>query len=195
MRYKSVYGSHHTLVTAWSKGTLSPKGDFFKSSTMMCDHKSIYSYGRHFCIAKKIDGNTILLTERKYSVSTAKHKNLVACALRSLFYNVIPVPTLDQGGPKEWVEFSIKAACGLFQDAKKARANRPFKTGYSVEYFNRAARYAEEFGVEMPTPAALPQGYLDFLVVETFKQKVDQTSTPIPTLHPCYTAHNGAVAV
>jgi hypothetical protein len=195
MRYKSVYGSHITIVDAWVKGRLSPKGDFFKSSTIMCDHKSIYSYGRHFCMAKKIDENTVLLTERKYSVSTAKHRNLVASALRCLNYNVIPVPTLDQGGPKEWVEFSIKAACGLFQDAKKARANRPFKTGYSVEYFNRAARYAEEFGVEMPTPAALPQGYLDFLVVEMFKQKVDQTSTPIPTLHPCYTAHNGAVAV
>jgi len=33
----------------------------------------IYSYGYHFCMAKKIDYNTILITDRKYSVTTSKH--------------------------------------------------------------------------------------------------------------------------
>ena len=50
---------------------------------------SLYSYGAHFCIAKFISEDTVLITERKYSSTTAKHvrhawralnhKNLVQC--------------------------------------------------------------------------------------------------------------------
>lgn len=40
-------------------------------------NKSIYSYGIHFCIAKFIDENTLLFTERGYSNTTAKHLNHV----------------------------------------------------------------------------------------------------------------------
>lgn len=39
--------------------------------------KNIYSYGSHFCIAKFVDENTLLFTERGYSNTTAKHINLV----------------------------------------------------------------------------------------------------------------------
>ncbi len=33
----------------------------------------IYSYGSHFCIARFVDDNTLLFTERGYSNTTAKH--------------------------------------------------------------------------------------------------------------------------
>lgn len=39
--------------------------------------KNIYSYGSHFCIAKFVDENTLLFTERGYSNTTAKHINHV----------------------------------------------------------------------------------------------------------------------
>ena len=52
---------------------------------------TIYSYGYHFPIARIIQGNnpTVLFTTRKYSVTTAKHKNDVMRALQENGYNNI----------------------------------------------------------------------------------------------------------
>lgn len=204
-RYKSVYQSQTQLACAWANNKLSRHGDFFESCNMMCDHKSIYSYGRHFCIARK-ERECILFTERTYSKSTARHKNLVKCAVgapsgRLPFQHhrgalIIPVPSLDEGsGPKEWMRDTLNEARTKFHNAKRARSLRPYKVAESVELFNRAAFYAEKFDLPLPTPAALPPGYLDFLVVESFKQKVDTSSPlPFPSLHSCYTTPAQALA-
>lgn len=51
------------------------------SQHVFIDGDRIYSYGRHFCIARRVNG-VILLTTRTYSVSTAKHVGLVWRALK-----------------------------------------------------------------------------------------------------------------
>jgi hypothetical protein len=46
--------------------------------------KEIYSYGSHFCMARIIGDGKVLITNRGYSVSTAKHLNLVRNAVNHL---------------------------------------------------------------------------------------------------------------
>ena len=51
------------------------------SQHVFIDGDCIYSYGRHFCIARRVNG-VVLLTTRTYSNSTAKHVGLVWRALK-----------------------------------------------------------------------------------------------------------------
>ena len=51
------------------------------SQHVFIDGDRIYSYGRHFCIARRVNG-VVLLTTRTYSNSTAKHVGLVWRALK-----------------------------------------------------------------------------------------------------------------
>lgn len=51
------------------------------SQHVFIDGDCIYSYGRHFCIARRVNG-MVLLTTRTYSVSTAKHVRHVWTALK-----------------------------------------------------------------------------------------------------------------
>lgn len=52
------------------------------SQHMFIDGDRIYSYGHHFCIARRVNG-MVLLTTRTYSNSTAKHVSHVWRALRN----------------------------------------------------------------------------------------------------------------
>ena len=51
------------------------------SQHVFIDGDCIYSYGRHFCIARRVNG-VVLLTTRTFSNSTAKHVSLVRRALK-----------------------------------------------------------------------------------------------------------------
>ena len=51
------------------------------SQHVFIDGDCIYSYGRHFCIARRVNG-VVLLTTRTDSNSTAKHVGLVWRALK-----------------------------------------------------------------------------------------------------------------
>lgn len=52
-----------------------------QQSNLYYSGSTIYSYGYHFAIAKHIDYKTVLMTNRGYSNSTAKHINLVRSAI------------------------------------------------------------------------------------------------------------------
>lgn len=52
------------------------------SGSIYFEGNEIYSYGSHFCIAK-IVGDTVLLTTRTHSVTTARHVSIVRSAIRS----------------------------------------------------------------------------------------------------------------
>ena len=53
------------------------------SQHVFIDGDCIYSYGRHFCIARRVN-EVVLLTTRTYSSSTAKHVRLVRSALSEM---------------------------------------------------------------------------------------------------------------
>jgi hypothetical protein len=108
--------------------------------------KSIYSYGSHFCIAKFVDFNTLLFTERGYSNTTANHISITSSATsnRDKIYCAYP-----DGGHDLNFNYWVKDAEHIAKNLLKAR--KPSK--YISELDNikyRAERYANYFGIEIP---------------------------------------------
>lgn len=51
-------------------------------SNLFFEHDKMYSYGYHFLLAEYLDADTILINDRYYSSSTAKHQSLIRQATR-----------------------------------------------------------------------------------------------------------------
>jgi hypothetical protein len=68
--------SHGDVADAFSRGDRDAKG-----ANMFISGDTIYSYGYHFAIAKRIGCNEYLFNSDGYSVSTTQHKSLVRSAL------------------------------------------------------------------------------------------------------------------
>lgn len=189
---KTVYENHSILSLKWARRELSKQTDFwkmFRAGNMRATHNKIYSYGDHFCIAEFRDG-VVLLTEKRFSISTAKHINLVGNALTYTTHDVINVPTLDgaDATPKTWIEIKLKEASVSYSLAKKARSAKLQRICECIENLNQAAKYAEVFGENPPSSKAVPSDLFDLLAVEVFKAKCSDAwySSLTPTLHPCY---------
>lgn len=194
---KTVYPSHSALAEAWAKNELAPEGHEFRSSNMLATHESIYSYGWHFCIARKYEG-LFLFTERNYSNSTAKHKSKVLHAIG--YGEALHVPELDgYGGPANsapgWIASKLDAAALQFAAAKRARQNKPCCLGSVIRLLNTAANLAEVFKAKLPTRPDWLDTFLDVAVVEVFKAKCDNSLSDWRwqnadlaniSLHPCY---------
>jgi len=111
--------------------------------------KIIYSYGRHFPIAKHIekDGErAVLFTTRGYSNTTARHIAVVRHAASHL--NVIkcynPNTTHEENFNRWKVDAELVAA-------KLPKAKKPEKYLNELEYINsQANKYAQFFGLELP---------------------------------------------
>jgi len=74
---KKVVSSHdvaHLFNAQTQETATTPNRNFYFSG------KTIYSYGSHFCIAKFVDYNTLLFTERGYSNTTSKHISITRSA-------------------------------------------------------------------------------------------------------------------
>jgi hypothetical protein len=75
------------LAHAWAHQT-KPQA---KGSNLFFEGDTIYSYGYHFPIAKKVAFEKVLFTTREYSNTTARHKSLVARAIPSAWL-IISIP-------------------------------------------------------------------------------------------------------
>jgi len=106
----------------------------------------IYSYGSHFCIARFVDHNTLLFTERGYSNTTAKHIAITRSATsnRDKIYCAYP-----DGGHEANFDYWITDAERIGQSLIKAR--KPAKYISELEHVKyRAEKYASYFNIEIP---------------------------------------------
>lgn len=53
-----------------------------RAASVFFDGAKVYSYGRHFCIARILPSGVVAFTERTYSMTTAKHKSEARNAAR-----------------------------------------------------------------------------------------------------------------
>jgi len=67
--------SHEDVVKNWKIGKDS------EGSSMFSEGRVIYSYGRHFPIAIKLDDGHYLFNKDKYSKTTSQHQTLVRRAI------------------------------------------------------------------------------------------------------------------
>jgi hypothetical protein len=111
--------------------------------------KIIYSYGRHFPIAKHIekDGErAVLFTTRGYSNTTARHIAVVRHAASHL--NVIKCYNPNTTHEENFNRWKIDAELVA---AKLPKAKKPEKYLNELEYINsQAIKYAHFFGLELP---------------------------------------------
>ena len=140
---KKVVSSHDVahLFNAQSQSTATtPTRNFYFSG------KSIYSYGSHFCIAKFVDYNTLLFTERGYSNTTAKHISITASATSNRDKIYCPYPDRSHEANFDYWTYTAE---NIAQSLLKARKPSKYISELnSVQY--RAERYATYFGIEIP---------------------------------------------
>jgi len=115
-------------------------GNFYFNQSM------IFSYGSHFCIARHIDNNTLLFTERNYSNSTAKHIAHVKNASNHLYKIYCYNPT---GTHLDNFNYWIREA--EFNIDKLKAARKPEIYIFELQSIkNKAERYANFFNIEIP---------------------------------------------
>jgi hypothetical protein len=108
--------------------------------------KNIYSYGSHFCIAKFVDANTLLFTERSYSNTTAKHINHVRHATSHIKKIYCSNPT---GTHEENFKYWLNQAETNIEKLKNAR--KPENYILELQRIkDKATKYANYFGIITP---------------------------------------------
>lgn len=80
---KTVFSSNNELAHIWASNT-QYEG---RANTVFFENGTIYSYGRHFPVARFLPdhANIVLFTDRGYSVTTAKHKSIIRSAIPSSY--------------------------------------------------------------------------------------------------------------
>lgn len=107
----------------------------------------IYSYGYHFCIAKFLDCNTLLFTERGYSNTTAKHIALTRYATSHIdkIYCADPTGTHDVNF-RYW-QNKVEALV-----EKLGKARKPQIYIEQLETIKeKATKYANYFKISVPS--------------------------------------------
>lgn len=116
-----------------------------RTANMFISGDCIYSYGTHFCIAKRVANETILFTTRSYSNTTAKHISAVSYATSHYrkIYCAYPNGSHEQN-QTEYLD-QIKSIL-----PKLVKARKPENYIYEIQrIINMANTYCEFFGIKM----------------------------------------------
>lgn len=156
--------THMDVLNNWAKQT----GKATKGFNIWYDGEAVFSYGRHFMIARHIrglDGRPyVLFTQRTHSVSTAKHKSY---AWRALDYgrtvDVIEVPdpatfnVMDSEGDTYLRQAASQARDALQAQlpaiARKYVKARTYKALYAEDYrkaVENIFKLCDAFGLARP---------------------------------------------
>ena len=106
----------------------------------------IYSYGSHFCIAKFVDENTLLFTERTYSSTTSGHIAIVRSATshKAKIYCAFPTGSHEDNF-KYWLN-DAEAVTKQLQNARKPEIYLTQLNGIK----DRVQKYANYFNISVP---------------------------------------------
>lgn len=128
---RRVLANHREVAHYWAN-EVQPYGE---SGNMFFEDDTIFSYGRHFPIAKHYPGDVILFTNRGYSVSTSKHISYTRQAIpgdKQIVYCYNP----ERPANEENLTDAIK---DIEYNLKKAARARTYK----LQYLNNARRAHE----------------------------------------------------
>ena len=156
---RTVFSNHAEVCHVWAQ----QKQSEGRASRIFFEGPRIYSYGRHFEMARFIDANTVFVTTRGYSVSTSKHLSMVRSAVSHK--TVFHVPSFTDHA--ENVRHYIEQAREYFDKAKRARTSTTYLLGVAKNTVTILREYLEQFPTPIPEShaelwAALDQGtYLD----------------------------------
>jgi hypothetical protein len=164
---KKVVSNHdvaHLFALQSQSEAHNPSRSFYFEGT------ELFSYGRHFCIAKFVDANTLLFTERTYSNTTAKHINYAKQATSHIKKISCRFPT---GSHAENFDWWIARANDQLQFLIRSR--KPEK--YVAELLrieDRAKIYSEYFGIEVDSELQSLVSIKDKEKAEEYSRKEEQ---------------------
>lgn len=149
---------HKMIAHVWAKQS-KPRAQGF---SVFFEGDTIYSYGRHFPIARHIvnakGDKAVLFTSRSYSVSTSKHVSFTRGALRGdcpVFTVSDPSATPDPAAMR--AECAARLVDALTK-AARARTNVEWYIGAAEQIILEANQFAAFFGrkwrLEMPADRA-----------------------------------------
>lgn len=81
--------------------------------------KEIFSYGRHFCMAKVLDSSRILITDRTYSVTTSKHMSEIRYATNHYQQLYVPHPEGNFADNMKVWKNRIQAQFDILKNSRK----------------------------------------------------------------------------
>ena len=160
-----VLDSHSEVCHVWAQQTQ----DEGRSGNMFFKGKTIYSYGRHFPIARFVDENTVLFTSKDYSVSMSKHKSYVRRAIRSgvKVFCVPDINAFDENTHKANLEYLLSMMNETAETAVRSRKYTESLLRYSLEYLTTAREYRDYFNIDYLLPDNPPK-------MEEVKEKIKQ---------------------
>ena len=85
-------GTNEEIVAAWIARSWRAGRNY--GGTLFFEDRTIYSYGWHFPIARRLGGFAVLFNPGRYSPTTSRHQNLVRRACEGL--------TVYDCPPNEW---------------------------------------------------------------------------------------------
>ncbi len=139
---RKVLRNHDEVCHVWAQQNQSEG----RAGNIFFEGKSIYSYGRHFEMARFVDDETVFITTRGYSVSTAKHLSLVRQAVRHKTVFTVPNFTYHPDN----VRYLIDKARDHFDKAKRARKRAEWEMGYGRASVETTRKYITKFQVAVP---------------------------------------------
>jgi len=89
IRQKTRYNKVSELAKLYAEGQ---KFGSARDGRIFIEGDTIFSYGHHFPIARKIDDNTYEFNSNKYSLTTSKQQNEVRRALIEKGYRIMEKP-------------------------------------------------------------------------------------------------------
>lgn len=155
--------SHSQVAHLWSNQSASrSQTPASRGSNMYFEGDTIFSYGRHFAIAKHVNNRkgvpAVLFTQRDYSKTTSKHKSDVRSALNGLachvFY-VSQVDTFDHTSESEWKSEFLRVAndaAKLVAKAKRARSTGLWYLEHARQMLERMEEARSFFGIRSKVP-------------------------------------------
>jgi hypothetical protein len=124
-------------------------------SHLFIDGDTVYSYGRHFPIAKRIGEKEVFFNSERYSSFTSKHQRLVRVVLEEKNYTMWEAPSsVIESFPdvrvflRNWIEYFFYLTKDLQSKIPKARSNLPYYIKDLIELKLYWGRVKERFGLE-----------------------------------------------
>lgn len=143
--------THNEVAHAWANKTGKHKRGF----AMLYDGDVIYSWGKHFAIARHVTlddcSHAVLFTTEGYSVSTAKHKTIVRRAVNGhrVFYVADVLADSHDAHMRNYNE-RLEHVAEIVKRAKRARTNGPWLAETAERILQEANEYADAFGLGQP---------------------------------------------
>jgi hypothetical protein len=152
---KKVFSSNSQLAHEFATNGMNTEREG-RASNIFFEHGKLYSYGRHFCIARYIDNDTLLFTTRGYSNSTAKHINITRQALSHKNLIFCPHPNDTEDSFEVW-RISVEVLI-----TKLSKATKPAK------YLNELTSISQQLETYCEAlQISAPSELLDLLKITT----------------------------